>query len=602
MSSGGYGAASVSVVADLSRYVAEIKKLGEITDAEAIKAGLALEKRIATSSEKAAREAAKAAKAAVSAGGAIKGIGESVEKSMAQAAKAAALTGSALGSMAGPIGDIGDAFQLMSPQMAAFTVAAAATVGVVYQLGSVAVDTARNADKLSDSLGDGKDQALEAKAALEGMDYALSGAATTIGIAFVPAVEAGADTITGLITVAGQATEALGGVTGGYGLADALWASTYAVDAALPGMGMAIRALGTIQGMLQDIGAATRGEVVETVSTDPDKMTAEEAARAKARADLLAGLEMGAMNERLEMLQKEAEERRRRADEAAKEAKRAAEKAKAEFEGFRFDIGEVFSVTDEEVSALSGAVAEALVSVGETVTTLADLTAAKQAMIFDQAVKDARAYAAEMEAASTAALMAQQEASKAAYQQRVSDDMSFAGYLQSSVGSTLEAVGSLYDETTARGKAALRELAGAQKVAAMFDIGVRTAQAVMSALTIPPPLGAIAAAAVGVAGAAQAAAVAAMPPPQFYHSGRFGASMANDIAATLLPREVVVPAPTVAANGGPDGVRRALRSGGSDDDRVTVLRLDLTDQTIRAPLVRDISRSMPRGTYPGWAS
>jgi hypothetical protein len=596
----GYGAASVDVVADLSRYVAEIRKLGDITDAEAIKAGLALEKRIATSSEKAAREAAKAAKAAAGAGGAIKGIGESVEKSMAQAAKAAALTGSALGSMAGPIGDIGDAFQLMSPQVAAATVAFAASVGVIYQLGSNAIETARNADKLSDSLGDGKTQALEAKAALEGMDQALADSATTIGVAFVPMVTQGADTITGLITVADQATDALGGVTGGYGLSDALWASTYAVDAMLPGLGTTIRGLSTIQGLLADIGAASRNEVVETTSTDPANMTPEEAARAKAMSDLLAKIEQDTTNNRIDELSKLAEARRRAGAETVKTARSTTAAVKDEFASFQVGVGEIFALTDAELSGLTGSIDLAMESVGQSITDQAAFAAERQAMIFDQAVKDARAYADQVEAANVAAVEAQQAASQAAYQQRVNDDMSFASYLQSSIGASLQAVAGLYDETTTQGKQALRELAAAQKVAAIFDIGIKTAQAIMSALTLGPILGPIAAAAMGIAGAVQAAAVAAMPPPTF-HSGRYGASMANDVAATLLPREVVVPAPTVAANGGADGVRRALRGGGGGDG-VTVLRLDLTDRTIRAPLVRDISRSMPRGTYPGWAS
>jgi hypothetical protein len=595
----GYGSASVDVVADISRYMSEIKKLGDVTDAEALRAGLALEKRIATSSEKAAREAAKAAKAAAGAGGAIKGIGESVEKSMAQAAKAAALTGSALGSMAGPIGDIGDAFQLMSPQVAAATVAFAASVGVIYQLGSNAIETARNADKLSDSLGDGKTQALEAKAALEGMDQALADSATTIGVAFVPMVTQGADTITGLITVADQATDALGGVTGGYGLSDALWASTYAVDAMLPGLGTTMRGLSTIQGLLADIGAASRNEVVETTSTDPANMTPEMAARAKAQADLLAKIEQDTTNNRIDELSKLAEARRRAGAETVKTARSTTSAVKDEFASFKVGVGEIFALTDAELSGLTGSIDLAMESVGQSITDQAAFAAERQAMIFDQAVKEARAYAAEMEAANVAAIEAQEAAREAAHRQRTNDQISFAGYLQSSISSSLGAIASLYDESTARGKEALRSLAVAQKAAALFDIGIRTAQAVMSALTLPGPAGVIAAALVGVAGVASAAAVAASPVPTF-HSGRYGASMANDVAATLLPREVVVPAPTVAANGGADGVRRALRGGGNGDG-VTVLRLDLTDRTIRAPLVRDISRSMPRGTYPGWA-
>ena len=59
--------AEVRIIADLQRYVDEVKKLGPITDQEAIKAAFALESRVTKASEKAAKAAETAAKQAAEA-------------------------------------------------------------------------------------------------------------------------------------------------------------------------------------------------------------------------------------------------------------------------------------------------------------------------------------------------------------------------------------------------------------------------------------------------------------------------------------------------------------------------------------------------------
>jgi len=77
-----------------------------------------------------------------------------------------------------------------------------------------------------------------------------------------------------------------------------------------------------------------------------------------------------------------------------------------------------------------------------------------------------------------------------------------------------------------------RRIAIAQKAAALFSIGVSTAEAIMSALTLPPPASFVAAAAVGVAGAVQAGIVASKPLPKLHNGG--------EVNATLLQGEGVI--------------------------------------------------------------
>jgi hypothetical protein len=172
------------------------------------------------------------------------------------------------------------------------------------------------------------------------------------------------------------------------------------------------------------------------------------------------------------------------------------------------------------------------------------------------------------------------------------------------VGQTLDVISGMFDENTKEGRKAIRELAVAQKAAAIFDVAIKGVQAVMAALTVPPPAGTALAVVAGAAAVASAAAVAAQPLPSF-HTGRFAGAIQPvqpDEGPALLRRgEVVVPATTVAANGGVDQVRRRLGESGDGGGRVNVF-LDLTDRTVRVPLARDIARSMNRTAYLGWAT
>jgi len=239
-----------------------------------------------------------------------------MDRGMAGLAQGAALTGSALGGMAGTLGDVGDACAMMPAPIAAATVAFAGIVAVGYGFATAAVEAARSADELSTSTGKRREYALAAGSALDAMDTEARQAYLTVGSLFAPAVSNAAYVLTGLSREARDAAIWLGADSGGLGNAFAVaLQNATAFDARI----------GMIQNGLQRLRA--RGAAVEeTVSTDPENMTADEAARAKEQADRLARVEQDAMNTRLDMITKEAEERRKRQQDSAKDAQREAER------------------------------------------------------------------------------------------------------------------------------------------------------------------------------------------------------------------------------------------------------------------------------------
>lgn len=99
------------------------------------------------------------------------------------------------------------------------------------------------------------------------------------------------------------------------------------------------------------------------------------------------------------------------------------------------------------------------------------------------------------------------------------------------------------DKKLAHDKAVIqRKQAIADKAASLFDIGLKTAQAIMTALTVAPPVGEILAGVVGALGAAQAAAVLASPLPDipsFARGGSFIVPPGFDNDSFPLPAAMV---------------------------------------------------------------
>ena len=73
----------------------------------------------------------------------------------------------------------------------------------------------------------------------------------------------------------------------------------------------------------------------------------------------------------------------------------------------------------------------------------------------------------------------------------------------------------------------------------------------------------------------------------------------DEVAATVRRGEVVVPAPTVMAAGGPEAVRSRVEGGGSDVPPVFLARFD--DRTVMVPLSRGVGRRVAIGPTGHWS-
>jgi hypothetical protein len=105
-------------------------------------------------------------------------------------------------------------------------------------------------------------------------------------------------------------------------------------------------------------------------------------------------------------------------------------------------------------------------------------------------------------------------------------------------------------------------------------------------------------AAASLAGITQAAAISAQQPS--FHAGLYGQGglAADEIAATVRRGEVVVPAPTVMAAGGPEAVRDRVEGGGSGP---TILYANMDGRRVMVPLTRAVGRRMEIGPRGHWA-
>jgi len=608
--------AEVRIIADLQRYVDEVKKLGPITDQEAIKAAFALESRVTKASEKAAKAAETAAKQAAEAsangskkaGEAVQDVGEVAEKSFSKLGKAAALTGDAFGGLAGPIGDIGDAFGMMDPRVAAVVVTVGALIGSFSALVSTSLDVIRNADDYGTALGENEDAIYSAKGALEDLDYTFKEQKATIAGVLAPAIEYLADAYIGL---SDKAAETYTKLEEGPSIDDLQgWALTAGkiLGAVYGGSASVMFQQSLASDFLDTVNeAAENGQQIARDNRE-EMQASERAMRDFQRAfEAFEREQADAERARDDARKKREDEAKRRAEQARAEAKKADDEAFKAFEK-EFDASQE-RMRSENAMAMMGSLFflgmdDAFAEVESEMDRLNDIADKNRQMEFEASVKAEKERLAEIarlqDEAAHEAYVRDQEQRKAYEKSQVDGVASISGY----VGQTLDTISGMFDENTKEGRKAIRELAVAQKAAAIFDVAIKGVQAVMAALTVPPPAGTALAVVAGAAAVASAAAVAAQPLPSF-HTGRFAGAIQPvqpDEGPALLRRgEVVVPATTVAANGGVDQVRRRLGESGDGGGRVNVF-LDLTDRTVRVPLARDIARSMNRTAYLGWAT
>ena len=584
--------AAIRIVADLKPYLDEVKKLGPMTDQEALKAAMALESRVtkaaqaaSKASEKAAADATKAAaKAAQAAERAASDASKAVSEKFQIAAKVASLTGDVFGNLAGPIGDVGDAFELMGAKGAIM----ATGVGLIVQgfgaFISTSLDVIRNAEDYKGAMGESEEAILGANEALDALDLAFKRQKSTMAGELAPVIEDLSYAYIGISDNIGRALDYLANTDFVTWLTE-----NSAIIQWISGQAERGRKVAEEQ-KREEAAALAKGKAAEEAAK-----AAEEAARAaeeqRKRAEEAAA--------------KRREELAKRADQARKAAQEQEEK---DHEANMTRVGELQARMERlrAQSAIAEAftigIPEALTEVEAGIDAIGSLYEKNRQYQFEEEVrmaKEALAVKAALEAEAAAQKADQDRKAQQEFEkQQIEGIAGISGY----IGQTLGLISGMYDANTKEGRKAIREMAIAQKAAAIFDVAIKGVQAVMAALTIPPPAGPILAVAAGVTAAASAASVAAQPLPSF-HSGRFAGAIQpvqpDESPAMLRRGEVVVPAPTVRANGGVDGVRQRLGERGGDGGMV--LAIDLTDRRIRLPLARDMARAIPASPYLGWA-
>jgi hypothetical protein len=145
-------------------------------------------------------------------------IADQVDTGMARIAKGAALTGDAFGSLAGPIGDVGDAFAMMPPQAAAAVVAFTAMIGIGNALITNTINVIDNLDKYEGRLGANETALYSARDAVEAMRFSGEALSITLAGIMAPTVEEGSLIIAGFSGYARDAADYLADMTVGVGL------------------------------------------------------------------------------------------------------------------------------------------------------------------------------------------------------------------------------------------------------------------------------------------------------------------------------------------------------------------------------------------------
>lgn len=169
-----------------------------------------------------------------------------------------------------------------------------------------------------------------------------------------------------------------------------------------------------------------------------------------------------------------------------------------------------------------------------------------------------------------------------------------ANALFGAVGEGVSTLGGLVTQAIEQGgsgsKKAMRDAAKASKAFAAMDVGVKTAQSIMSAMTIPPPAGPILAGINAATGAMQLAAVLAQPLPSFHTGGRRGAD--EQMAPPAIIRRGEVPAIITEQGFRNIGGDRGLAAINRGDTGSGMQPIYLVLEGVTAPL-RELARPEP---------
>tara|TARA_Y100001963_G_C6774735_1_gene446756 strand:- start:563 stop:2581 length:2019 start_codon:yes stop_codon:yes gene_type:complete len=143
--------------------------------------------------------------------------------------------------------------------------------------------------------------------------------------------------------------------------------------------------------------------------------------------------------------------------------------------------------------------------------------------------------------------------------------MAMTSAIVSLTGAVVDAVIEGEEEGTQARKDAAMAGFVIMKIAAVAEAAVSTALAIVNSLAVGLPVGAVLAAAAGIAGAAATAAIIAQPPPSFHAGGLVSGAVSapDEVQIRALRGETVVTQADTRAAGGALGVRDAVRGGGS---------------------------------------
>ncbi len=638
---------SIEITASVKRYADEMRKLPGITDAQVAKAAKSMQRQLEAAQEKAAKAAQRAADDAAKA--AAKAA-MSLEDRLQVVAKTSSVLNGALGDLTGPLGDFGDLIGMVDMRTAALAVGATASVAAIVAMSAAVVgagvhaaNVARNWDEYVEAAGGATERTNEmepaaraAAEALDALDRQVALASLSLSGSLAPVVESTVTAMSGAVAIAGDFAAALGTTTDSAAEA-AIQASGYvtALAAQGPAAAAVVAPLALLQGAYEALNyyGGIRNEQLE----DEQRLLADAAReaqfrieQARAEASAMAALlgipdqapvaedkqaqaeakRRSAEAERLAR-QREAEAKRR-----AAEAERALETQRAAAEDLRSlstsltlgllsDYDRIAGKRDatlaqiRELEAVSGDAETALVA-----TERAYQTAIQETIDLRQRQADEFMRALERErAAREKSVEAEKEDIVDVAELRreyLTTQLAAADGVLANAQTVSDALTSMFDTQTEGGKKAYLALFKASKGIALADIAVKTGQAFMAALTVPPPAGPVLAVSALAAGAAQGIAAAAVQP-RINHSGRV--NMAADEAMTVVQRgEVVLSAPQVTRAGGPQAVADAVRrsQGTAPATPAVTLYADFTEGRA-AVLLRRGARDRGDPFY-GWAS
>ena len=636
----GSATARVAVIAEIKQYAEALSKLPGMTDRAAAQAAVKLEQRLAVAQMRAAENASKAAQTAAKR--TASELGDVADK-LTGINKVSQIFGGVLGPLGGALDDTGDLLEKFGASTAAYAVGAGAAVAAVAlevkalaSLASTADDVVRHWDDYVERAGYARDitdvfgaSVRDAQEAQDGAAQATARLALRLGGELAPAVQTAYDAWSGLAAGAEDVVVAVDDLADAASSSAAAQATETAVAMGLraqfPLLSAGYDAVSVSLRALTSYGADRNAQLAEEarLSAEAARVAEIEAAQRLREAQQMA--EVLGMPQAEPVAQDKAaiEERKRAADKARQERERAQREAAQAAEALtqitdrylaaEMDAeGQILDARNDaiekigELERASGLHAEAelarLLAEGAAVRDLARIRD-DAAQAFQAGVDDQRAAERKAEQARLAAIKAQRRAeadlaeeaaaAAAAYQE------SQIGAAQSIIGLTgqsIQALIGMMDTQTKEGRNAALALFTVNKGVAVADIAVKTAQATMAALTVPPPAGPILAGANVLAGSIAAGAALAAQPT--FHAGRVLA--ADETGAVLQRHEVVIPAPEVSRQGGPQGVADRLR--GKASDGVTILRADFSDRSVLVPLARETRTAGGVPSLYGWAS